>query len=115
VVLDRSAPVVSHRSPTFTLGTALAWLGHECPGSCPVSGCDWRASAWFVQVPLAAGPTWTLVDVDFLERPSSDDEVAVMLREVNQCVKREHIRVRERSAGGGAAVFAAAPVRGLLA
>lgn len=88
------------RSPSFTLGTALVLLGHDCRGRCPDAAVSHRARVWFQH--LAPGPhrTWTttLVDVEFLGGPPSDPRRHGLLGEVNDCVRVDHIRVRERSA-----------------
>lgn len=36
-------------SPVFTLGSALRWLGHDCPDHCSETVDDLTASVWFLR------------------------------------------------------------------
>jgi hypothetical protein len=103
--VHRPANVIT-RSPSFTLGTALLWLGHDCPGGCPPIASNWRAEVWFVHLPDTSTRRWTktLVDVDFADEKSTDGPGEELLRQINACVRPDHIRVRERSAAERARV-----------
>jgi hypothetical protein len=87
------------RSLSFSLGTALLWLGHDCPGTCPPTITNARAAIWFLRLPDRMIATWTktLVDVDFDDRPWPDAERHDLLAQLNHCVGADHMRVRERT------------------
>ena len=93
---DLSQPI-RQRSPAFTLGTALVWLGHDCPGDCPPDVSARPAEVWFVRANGTASHTWalTIVDVDFTASPQ--DSRQDLLEQVNDCVRPDRIRVRHRS------------------
>jgi hypothetical protein len=97
--LDNQSPnSPGERSLSFTLGTALAWLGHECPGTCPREAIGHRAAVWFTHLPETLDPhsRLTLVEVDFGVAPWSGLRRKSMLREINHCVRPDRISVRER-------------------
>lgn len=101
------------RSPSFSLGTALLWLGHDCPGLCPPTAVDARAAVWFLHLPDRTVATWTktLVDVDFQDTLWSDGERDELLSGINHCVRADKLRVRERTAAERATFFAALAAR----
>jgi hypothetical protein len=82
----------------FTLGTALAWLGHECPGDCPQNVTGRRADVWYTVVDGTDRARWaeTLVDVDFVNSPEHLHLDSLV--EINDCVRSDRIRVRDRTA-----------------
>lgn len=97
-IAQRLDPRPLRRAPTsFTLSTALAWLGHDCPGDCPALTATCPAEIWFTR----RGDTrdaWAsaIVDVDFTAAP--DGHGRDLLGEINDCVRPDRIRVRDRSA-----------------
>ncbi len=101
------------RSLSFPLGTALLWLGHDCPGACPSTINNARAVVWFLHLPERMVATWTktLVDVDFEDRPWPDSERHELLVQLNHCVRADNIRVRERTDAQRAAFCAALGTR----
>ncbi len=101
------------RSPSFSLGTALMWLGHDCPGSCPSTLSNARAAVWFLHLPERTIATWTetLVDVDFIDSPWPDAERDELLSRINHCVWADNMRVRQRTAVDRATFFAALTAR----
>ena len=95
-------PAGMERVCAFTLVTALAWLGHECPGDCPTLAATMRARTWFARRTSerdadVAGVMSTLVVVDLSSECSDPAAVRQMLRQVNACAGRDHIQVRERA------------------
>jgi hypothetical protein len=80
---------------SFTLPTALSWLGHECSG-CQGLTTDWPATVWFMLLPTAANHLWTstLVQVEVTRSPFSVAGVCRLLDEVNRCVRPDRIQVR---------------------
>ncbi|WP_375503491.1 hypothetical protein [uncultured Jatrophihabitans sp.] len=102
-----------NRSPSFTLGTALVWLGHTCSGQCPPAVLDSRADVWFQRLPDRATGLWTttLVDVEFETRSLLDGQRRDITRRINHCVRADHIRVRERTAVERATFVAALVAR----
>lgn len=91
----------------YSVATALAWIGHDCSGGCPAEAVRLPASVWFVRTPGVNALHWatTPVVVDLSPRDGSampaqtPDAVRAMLRRVNDCVRSEHICVRERVSG----------------
>ena len=104
------------RSPSFTLGTALLLLGHDCRGQCPRPVTNRRASIWFLHLPDRMVVSWirTLIDVEFSDALPPDEGRAEMLSQVNFCVRADNMRVREQSAAERAAFFAALVARGTM-
>ncbi|MEP6482400.1 MAG: hypothetical protein ABJA94_10385 [Rhodoglobus sp.] len=102
------------RSPTFTLGTALMWLGHECRGHCPLDFVQRRANVSFLHLPDHMIAIWnrTLVEVEFGNDTLPAGNRAEALSQVNRCVRADHLRVRERTAVERALFFAALVARG---
>jgi hypothetical protein len=89
---------IGERSLSFSLGTALAWLGHDCPGACPQEITRHQAAVWFAHLPAALGQhgVLTLVEVDFGAAPWSGLHRQALLRRINACVRPDRISVRER-------------------
>lgn len=106
-------PARMTRAYAFTLATALVWIGHDCTGGCPVQAKELPAAVWFVDDSAAAGgeSNDTLVVVRFgaTPTPHSATRHSTLLRQVNDCVRGDHIHVREREAttwdGALAALF----------
>jgi hypothetical protein len=76
------APRRATRASVFTVATALAWLGHDCDGLCPALALCSPAELWFV--------------VDVGDDSARAAEVRALLCEVNRCIGRRDIQVRER-------------------
>lgn len=85
-------------SPTFTLGTALAWLGHNCPGLCPEPAVGSRATVWIRRLPCSTEAwTQTLVEFAITDPTWSRELVQGLAGDVNRCVRTDRIRVRART------------------
>jgi hypothetical protein len=86
-------------APVFTLGSALRWLGHDCPdclGCEPIAGLN--ASVWFIRRGPAfrPSPLETLVLLDLPEIRESLERIDWIIHEVNCCTRGEAIHVRQR-------------------
>jgi hypothetical protein len=99
----------SRRAPEFTLGTALAWLGHDCPATCVASAADMPAEVWFTNVGGGDSPAWTDVLIDNGHTSAPTPPSLVVLADINTCVGRDRIRVHARSASAGAAPLSDVP------
>jgi hypothetical protein len=88
------------QSPSFTLGTALVLLGHNCTRLCPSAALKCRANVWFIHLSQATDSAWTttLVDVEFAAPEWPESRSRGLVSRVNDCVRADHIRVRARSA-----------------
>ena len=80
----------------FTLGTALRWLGHDCPDHrcCePIAAVP--ASVWFIRRgPLfGSSPMETLV---LLDPTNTGERIDEIIYEVDCCTRGEAIHVRQR-------------------
>lgn len=82
----------------FTVATALAWVGHECTGSCPPDVWRLPASVWFRRDPAVGGGGWNaaLVVVELAQGRVHAD-LGGVLQAVNRCTSPEHIVVCERA------------------
>ena len=98
-----ASPVThSHTVPTapvFTLGSALRWLGHDCPDrrcSQPIEALP--ASMWFARRRhLLPAPPWeALLVVDLTEIGEPLARIHRLIDQVNRCTRGETIRVRPR-------------------
>ena len=89
----------ARRLPAFTLGTALAWSGHECK-TCPILATEQRARMWLIDAPTGDTSVGmrTFIDVEFLDPAWSPDESIALMKGVNACTGRDRIQVQERSA-----------------
>jgi hypothetical protein len=87
------------QSPSFTLGTALVLLGHNCTGLCPSVAVKCRADVWFIHLSEATNSAWTttLVDVEFAAHEWPESRSRELVSRVNDCLRADHIRVRARS------------------
>jgi hypothetical protein len=96
---DQSLVPLGERSPSFTLGTALALLGHDCPGTCPQEATGHHAAVWFAHLPdtFEQDCVLTQVEVDFGGVPWSGLLARWYLRDINRCVQADRLYVRERS------------------
>jgi hypothetical protein len=96
---NQSPSPIGERSLSFSLGTALAWLGHDCPGACPREATGRLAAVWFSHLPETLGKhaVLTLVEVDFGAAPWSALHGRALLRRINACVRPDRISVRERA------------------
>lgn len=89
------------RVAAFTLGTALAWLGHDCFGGCPRQVAQLRADTWHLPHGLQmdrasdARNPFSLVLVHFLDTSTTSAPHHSLLRKVNHCTWPNRIRVRE--------------------
>jgi hypothetical protein len=93
-----TAPRGSPQPFAFTVATALAWLGHDCAGGCPALATSTPASLWFVPQPSRryVSRQQSLIVVDPGDDPGRAAEVRALLCEVNRCIGRGHIEVREQ-------------------
>jgi hypothetical protein len=88
------------RPPVFTLGSALRWLGHDCPDHC----CCWapidtlKASVWFLRrgPQCRLLPPQTRVLVDAIEIGDAAASIRRLIFEINGCTRRDAIEVRYR-------------------
>jgi hypothetical protein len=92
------APRRATRASVFTVATALAWLGHDCDGLCPALAICSPAELWFVPHPSSRHPSrqQSLIVVDVGDDSARAAEVRALLCEVNRCIGRRDIQVRER-------------------
>ena len=86
-------------APVFTLGSALRWLGHDCPDrrcSQPIEALP--ASMWFARRGhlLPAYPLEALLVVDLTETGKPLARIRRLIDEVNRCTRGETIWVRPR-------------------
>jgi hypothetical protein len=75
-------------APVFTLGSALRWLGHDCPArrcSQPIEALP--AAMWFVRRGhlLPAYPLEALLVVDLTETGEPLARIHRLIDEVNRC------------------------------
>jgi hypothetical protein len=100
------------RQPAFTVGTALRWLGHDCPGQrCwrPLESLD--ASVWFLldrQQSFALPKTRVLVELSITGVEVS--HVRRVFDEVNWCTRRDAIEVGYRPSIHGRPMPSPTPV-----
>jgi hypothetical protein len=86
-------------TPVFTLGSALRWLGHECPDRrCSEPIDTLTASVWFIQrgERFRTSPLETLVLVDPAETGIALSNVRRMIDQVHWCTRGDAIRVRQQ-------------------
>jgi hypothetical protein len=86
-------------APVFTLGSALRWLGHDCPDHRWSQSIDaLPASMWFLRRghPLPTHPLEAVLVVDFTETGEPLARIQRLIDEVNRCTRGETIRVRQR-------------------
>jgi hypothetical protein len=93
------APALTPPTPVFTLGSALRWLGHDCPEHrcCePIAALD--ASVWFIRrgPQFRPSPVETLVLLDLSETDEPLLHIDRIIHEVNCCTSGEAIHVRQR-------------------
>jgi hypothetical protein len=86
-------------APVFTLGSALRWLGHDCPDrrcSQPIEALP--AFMWFARHGhlLPAYPLETLLVVDLTKTGEPLARIHRLIDGVNRCTRGETIRVRPR-------------------
>jgi hypothetical protein len=83
-------------SPVFTLGSALRWLGHDCPDhQCWEPVGTLTASVWF----LRRGPhfpTYPLILLDPTEIGKLLARTRPLIDEVDRCTRGDAIQVRHR-------------------
>jgi hypothetical protein len=90
------SPTVGPSSPS--LGPVLAELGHDCSGSCGAAAEELGANVWFVRrrSPRAGRSDSTLVVLDASAYDGRPHRSRQLLRDVNDCVRDDGIRVTER-------------------
>ena len=95
---DQSRTPVMDVAPMFTLGSALRWLGHACPGpSCsgPLHGLP--ASIWFLLNDCLDRPfgqeTRVLVD---LPTDATVGQLVRVIIQINGCIRGDAIEVGYR-------------------
>ncbi|PZS28058.1 MAG: hypothetical protein DLM58_17770 [Pseudonocardiales bacterium] len=83
------------RAPEFTLGTALAWLGHHCADRCSVALDTLGATIWFIQQPTSPWllPDDTLIVLDLAPSVMSAVQIRRLLRQINACARADGLRV----------------------
>ena len=97
-------------APAFTLGSALLWLGHDCPDHCSQMIDGLTASVWF----LRRGPHFlvrlpeTLVLLDPTDTGKALAHIRRMIYGVDCCTRRGAIHVRHRRTGEYGPVLAGA-------
>lgn len=84
--LNRESPL------SFTLADALFDLGHRCPGTCPAEVDSIDEIACVVRRGTTVGSVG-LVVVDLWRRDESANFWIHVLREINDCVRGDRIRV----------------------
>ena len=84
--------------PSSSLGSVLAGLGHECPGSCGAAADELGAHVWFVRrrPPGVGRADATLVVLDASDYDGPMHRSRQLMRDVNDCVRDDGIRVTER-------------------
>ncbi|WP_424752773.1 hypothetical protein [Mycobacterium sp.] len=90
-------------APVFTLGSALRWLGHDCPDrrcSQPIDASP--TSMWFLRRghPLPTYPLQAVLVVDLAETGEPLARTHRLIDEVDRCTRGETIRVRRRHSSG---------------
>ena len=106
------APGARPASPL--LGPVLAGLGHECPGRCGAAADELGASVWFVRRRSSGiGRSESMLVV--LDASDYDGPLARsrhLMRDVNDCVRSDGIRVTERRIDdSGHALASVSPIR----
>lgn len=95
IVPEATTPL---RAPVFTLGSALRWLGHDCPdGRCFCAPIDTlRASVWFLRhgPQCRPFPAETRVLIDAIDIGDTVTAIRRMIYQVNGCTHRDAIEVR---------------------
>lgn len=83
------------RTPEFTLGTALAWLGHHCTDRCSVALDTLGATIWFIQQPSKPWllPDDTLIVLDLARGAMPAAQTRRLLRHINACAQADGVRV----------------------
>jgi hypothetical protein len=98
-----------------SLGPVLAGLGHDCPGSCGAAADELGANVWFVRRRATGeGRTEsTLVVLDASEYDGPLPRSRQLIRDVNDCVRHDGIRVTERRIDdSGRALATVSSIRG---
>jgi len=87
-------------SPVFTLGSALRWLGHDCPDHhyCWEPVGTLTAFVWFLRrgPRFAAYPLETLILLDPTEIGKLLARTRPLIDEVDRCTRGDAIQVRHR-------------------
>jgi hypothetical protein len=95
-----SIPIGPPSAPpsSSSLAPVLAGLGHDCPGFCGAAADELGASVWFVRRrPAGDGRTEsTLVVLDASEYTGPLRRSRQLMRDLNDCVRQDGIRVTER-------------------
>jgi hypothetical protein len=84
--------------PSSSLDRVLAGLGHDCPGRCSAAADELGAHVWFVRrrPPGAGRSDATLVVLDATDYGGPMHRSRQLMRDVNDCVRDDGIRVTER-------------------
>jgi hypothetical protein len=84
-------------APVFKLGSALRWLGHDCPDRRYSQSIDaLPASMWLLRRgghPLPAYPLQAVLVVDVAETGEALARIRRLIDEVDRCTRGETIRV----------------------
>lgn len=123
--VDENCPAVDHEDnadahparsvhPVFTVGSALRWLGHDCPGRRCWQPIDTlSASVWFLLrgQQLYAFPPKTRVLVSLPATGADLSWAHQVISDVNWCARRDAIEVSSQaSTRGGRPVPSLTPV-----
>jgi hypothetical protein len=99
-VSSTSHPPAAPIRPVFTLGSALRWLGHDCPDRrCTAHPIDaLPVSMWFLRRghPLPTYPLQTVLVVDLAETGVPLAHTHRLIDEVDRCTGLETIQIRRR-------------------
>jgi hypothetical protein len=88
-------------APWFTLGSALRWLGHDCPDHCSETVDGLTASVWFLRRGrhFLGQPPEALVLLDPTDTGRALGHIRRMIYRVDCCTRSQAIHVRHRRAG----------------
>jgi hypothetical protein len=95
-------------APAFLLGSALVWLGHNCPSECSKPIEDLAASVWFIRrKPVRRAGFEGKIVVEVTGPPDVAARIRNAIRVVNDCAGADGIQVygRRRNRGGRALIL----------
>ncbi len=107
-VQSDTPPPSQIRTPEFTLGRALAWLGHQCTDRCSVTLDMLGVRIWFIQQPsprLLPDDTFIVLDLAASVLPAV--QLRRLLRQIDACAGAEGISVCARCGDDHAGALAA--------
>jgi hypothetical protein len=86
----------------FTAGSALRWLGHDCPNHrCWEPIADVAASVWFIRrgPHFRLSPAEALLLLDLAQTGEPPARIDAIFNEVDCCTRNEAIHIRPRHPG----------------